>query len=145
MVVNEPELKVFNFGGELGYTIGEKLSVITNLQVNRYKTKVAQKAWGLLPLEFRTSLRLQVLKDLYVTTDLYAFNGPQYLTKNGRNRKLGSAIDLSSGLEFRVVKNIKLWAQFNNMLNNEYQRWNQYPVYGFNFLGGVVFSFAQSK
>jgi len=54
-------------------------------------------------------------------------------------------MDLSAGLEFKIINNLKLWAQFNNMLNKEYQRWNQYPVYGFNFLGGVVFSFAQKK
>ena len=145
MVINEPEMKVFNFGGELGYTIGETFSLISNIQFNQYKTKVAQKAWGLLPIEFRTALRLQVLKDLYLTSDLYTFNGPQYLKKDGSRGNLGSAMDLSAGLEFKIVKNLKLWAQFNNMLNSEYQRWNQYPVYGFNFLGGVVFSFAQSK
>lgn len=145
MVINEPEMKVFNFGGELGYTIGETFSIISNLQFNQYKTKAADKAWGLLPVEFRTALRLQVLKDLYVTSDLYAFSGPQYQKKDGSRGSLGSAVDLSAGLEFKIVKNIKLWAQFNNMLNSQYQRWNQYPVYGFNFLGGVVFSFAQSK
>jgi hypothetical protein len=145
MVVNEPEMKVFNFGGELGYTIGETFSLISNIQFNQYKTKVNAKAWGLLPIEFRTALRLQVLKDLYVTTDLYTFNGPQYLKQDGSRGNIGSAMDLSAGLEFKIIKNLKLWAQFNNMLNKEYQRWNQYPVYGFNFLGGVVFSFAQSK
>jgi outer membrane receptor protein involved in Fe transport len=82
---------------------------------------------------------------LYVTTDLYTFDGPQYLTKGGGRGNLPSAMDLSAGLEFRIIKNLKLWAQFNNLFNSEYQRWNQYPVYGFNFLGGVVFSFAQSK
>jgi hypothetical protein len=29
----------------------------------------------------------------------------------------------------------------NNLLNNTYQRWNQYNVLGFNVLGGVVYSF----
>lgn len=145
MVIYEPDMNVVNFGGEIGYTIGETFSMITNLQFNKYKPKVAAKAWGLLPLEIRTALRLQVLKDLYVTSDLYTFNGPLYQRKGGGQGNLPSAMDLSAGLEFKVVKNIKLWAQFNNMLNKEYQRWNQYPVYGFNFLGGVVFSFAQNR
>ena len=76
---------------------------------------------------------------------MYTFNGPRYLRGDGSNGNLGSAMDLSAGLEFKVVKNVKLWAQFNNMLNKEYLRWNQYPVYSFNFLGGVVFSFAQNR
>jgi len=52
---------------------------------------------------------------------------------------------LSAGAEYKILKNVKLWAQFNNIFNKQYQRWNQYPVYGFGFLGGVVFSFAQKQ
>ena len=89
-------------------------------------------------------MRVQVLKDLYVNSTLYAFDGPLTLTKTGK-KNLPAAMDLSAGMEFKVVKNVKLWAQFNNIFNKEYQRWNQYPVYGFNFLGGVVFSFAQKN
>ena len=103
-----------------------------------------EKAWGLIPLEFKTSARLQVLKDLYVRTDLYAFDGPWFKTKDGRGN-MKAAMDLNAGVEFAIVKNVKLWAQFNNIFNNEYQRWRQYPVYPFNFLGGVVFSFGQNN
>ncbi|MGE5521561.1 MAG: hypothetical protein ACM3VS_16670, partial [Candidatus Dadabacteria bacterium] len=145
VVINEPQVKVLNFGGEIGYTIGEKFSLISNLQFNQYNPLENEKAWGLLPLEFKTDLRIQVLKDLYITGDLYAFDGPWYKAKGDGKGNLQGAMDLSAGLEFKIVDNIKLWAQFNNIFNKEYQRWNQYPVYGFNFLGGVVFSFAQSK
>jgi hypothetical protein len=31
----------------------------------------------------------------------------------------------------------------NNIFNNKYERWHQYPVYGFNILGGIVFRFDQ--
>jgi hypothetical protein len=144
-VINEPELKVMNMGGELGYNVGERFSIISNVQFNQYNPEVAEEAWGLLPIEWKTSMRLQVLKDLYVNSDLYAFDGPRYQLKGGKDGNIGSAMDLSAGLEFKVYKNIKVWGQFNNLLNKEYQRWNQYPVYGFNFLAGVVFSFAQSK
>lgn len=145
MVINEPRMNVVNLGGELGYTVGERFSLISNLQINQYSPKVAAKAWGLLPVEWKTALRLQVLKDLYLNSDLYFFNGPLYQTKGGGRGDVGSAMDLSAGLEFKVYKSIKIWGQFNNLLNKEYQRWNQYPVYGFNVLAGVVFSFAQSK
>lgn len=143
-VLNEPELKIMNFSGELGYTVGEKFSVISNLAFNQFKTKEHDKAWGLVPLEWNTTMQVQVLKDLYAKVGLYAFDGPWSLTKDGR-KNLQGAMDLSGGLEFKIVEHVKLWAQFNNILNKEYQRWNQYPTYGFNFLGGVVFSFAQKN
>jgi len=143
-VVNESEMKVGNFGGELGYTVGEKFSVVSNLTVNNFHLKDEVKAWGLIPVEWKTNLRVQIMKDLYLNSTLYAFDGPWSLTEAGR-KNLPAAMDLSAGLEFKIVKNVKLWAQFNNIFNKEYQRWNQYPVYGFNFLGGVVFSFAQKN
>jgi hypothetical protein len=90
-------------------------------------------------------MRIQVLKDLYVNADLFAFDGPFYKTDDGDSKRLPGAVDLGAGLEFRIVENIKLWAQFNNIMNSTYERWHQYPVYGFNFLGGVVFSFAQNN
>lgn len=142
--INEPDLKMYTVGGELGYTVGEKFSLISNLSLNAFKVKTNDKAYGLLPLEWKTNMKVEVLKDLYVNSSLYIFDGPWSRTKAG-NKNLPVATDLSAGLEFKVYKNIKLWMQFNNLFNKEYQRWNQYPVYGFNFLGGVVFSFAQKS
>ena len=77
--------------------------------------------------------------------DLFAWSGPQYLKKNGSDGKLPGAVDLNAGLEFKATKNLGVWAQFNNIFNKEYQRWSQYPVYGFNFVAGVVFSFDQKN
>lgn len=145
-VVNEPEIKVTNFGGELGYNIGEKFSLITGLTFNQYSgLKANNKAWGMLPLELKANMRLQVIKDLWLKTDLFAWTGPQYLKKDGSSGTLTGTADLNAGLEFKITKNLNLWTQFNNIFNKTYQRWNQYPVYGFNFVGGVVFSFDQKN
>ena len=144
IVTNEPEMNVLNIGGELGYTVGEKFSLITTLSMNQFSTDQNKEAWGLLPLEFNSKLRLQLSKDLYANVNLYAFDGPQSLTKEGSKNLTGSA-DLSAGMEFRVLPRVKVWMQANNILGQEYERWNQYPVYGLNFLAGVVLSFAQNK
>jgi len=145
-VVNEERINVLNLGGEVGYNVEEKFSAIAGLSFNQYTgLKTNKKAWGLPPLEFSSALRIQIIRDLWLKTDLFAWSGSQYLKKNGDNAKLKGAFDLNAGLEFRVTKNINLWTQFNNILNQEYQRWNQYPGYGFNFVGGIVFSFDQKN
>lgn len=145
-VINESRINVVNFGGELGYTVQEKFSVIAGLQFNQYTgLKDNDKAWGMLPLELKTALRLQIIKDLWLKGDLFAWTGPQYMKNDGSTGRLAGAADLNAGLEFRITKNINLWTQFNNIFNKAYQRWNQYPVYGFNFVGGVVFSFDQKN
>jgi len=142
--VNAKRINVLSLGGEIGYNVEEKFSIITSLYVNDYNgIKGQKKAWGLLPLELNTALRLQIIKDLWLKGDLFGWSGPRYMKKNGDDGKLDGAFDLNAGLEFKITKNINLWTQFNNIFNKEYQRWNQYPVYGFNFVGGIIFSFAQ--
>jgi hypothetical protein len=144
VVVNEPEISVLHFGGELGYNVQEKFSLVTGLTLNQFsKFKEQEKAWGLIPLELKAAMRIQVLKDLWVTSDLFAWQGAFYMEKDGSAERLKGAIDLNAGIEFKILPNLSLWTQFNNVLNKEYQRWNQYPVYGFNFAGGIVFSFNQ--
>ena len=145
-VVYEDKMNVVNFSGEFGYNAGEKFSMITGLIFNQFSGFRSQaKAWGMIPLELKTNLRLQIIKDLWLKTDLFAWSGSKYLKKDNTPGKLDGAFDLNAGLEFKITKNINLWTQFNNLFNKEYQRWNQYPVYGFNFVGGVVFSFDQKN
>jgi hypothetical protein len=145
-VVNAKRINVLNLGGELGYNIEEKFSIISSLTFNQFTGLQGQKkAWGLLPMEWNTALRLQIIKDLWLKGDLFAWSGPKFLEKDGGTGTLAGAFDLNAGLEFRITKNINLWSQFNNILNKEYQRWNQYPVYGFNFVGGIIFSFDQKN
>jgi hypothetical protein len=145
-VVYEDKMNVLNLGWELGYNVGEKFSLIGGLQFNQFTGFQTQdKAWGMIPLELKAAARMQVIKDLWLKTDLFAFRGARYMRKDGSDDRHTGAFDLNAGLEFKITKNINLWTQFNNLFNKEYQRWNQYPVYGFNFVGGVVFSFDQKN
>ena len=60
-------------------------------------------------------------------------------------RKLDPALDVNAGVEFSIMPQLNAWVQFNNIFNNKYQRWNQYPVFGFNVMAGVVFNFGELK
>ena len=147
VVVYEPRINALNLAGQIGYTVQEKFSFVTSWNFNQYTgLKVHKKAWGLIPLEMNMAMRVQVIKDLWLKADVFGWTGPQYRKNDGiDNAKLKGALDLNAGLEFKITKALNLWAQFNNITNQEYQRWNQYRVYGFNFVGGVVFSFAQKN
>jgi hypothetical protein len=145
-VVNEQQMKQLHFGGEIGYTVQEKFSLLAGIAVNQYTNlKTNAKAFGMVPLDLRAAATVQVLKDLTLRSDIFAWMGPKYLQKDGSVGELDGAFDLNAGLEFRITKNLNLWSQFNNILNKEYQRWNQYPVYGFNFTAGIVFLFDQKN
>jgi len=146
-VVYEDKMSIITMGGEVGYNVQEKFSVTAGIKLNQFSglRESNAKAWGLLPMEFNAALRLLIMKDLWFKTDIFAWDGPHYLKKDATVGKLSGAFDLNAGLEFKITRNLNLWAQFNNITNKEYQRWNQYPVYGFNFVGGIVYSFAQKN
>ncbi len=145
-VVNEPKMNVLNLGGEVALQVEEKISILSGLNFNQYTNlAVNEKAWGLPVMEWNSTIRVQVLKDLVVKGDFFVFNGMPYRAKGGGVSKTAGAFDLNAGIEFKIWKNISLWTQFNNIANKPYQRWNQYPVYGFNLLGGIIFNFDQNS
>lgn len=147
IVLNESQLKVLHYGGEIGYTVQEKFSLIAGFNFNHYLSqKDYDKPYGLLPVELNAALRIQILKDLYLSSDLFSWGINYYRKKDGvSSGKLKGAFDLNAGLDFKITKNVKLWTQFNNIFNKQYQRWNQYPVYGLNFVAGAIFAFDQKN
>jgi hypothetical protein len=138
----EDRLEAFQVQGEMGYVQGEVFSLQVGFNWYSFtRQDTYDKAYGMIPVEFKAHLRWMILKDLWLKSDLFMWQGPLYRLKNGNFDRQGGAFDLNAGLEFRVMKNLLLWAQFNNITNSAYQRWNQYDVYGFNLLGGVTLQF----
>jgi hypothetical protein len=144
-IIYEPRLDAFNVHGELSYTQGEQFTATAGLSLRNFKPKQEYRAWGMLPLEFNANLRWQILKDLWLKADAWAFDGAPYRDPDKDTRTGSGGFDLDAGLEFRIARQLNLWLQMNNIFNNKYERWNQYPVYGFNILGGVIFSFGWKK
>lgn len=129
--------------GELSYLYGEQFQATASLNVEQYlDIKGQPKAWGLLPVEFKTNLKWEVFRDFWAKMDLYAFEGAPYRAPNGVAFTGPNGFDMDAGVEFRILKHLNLWFQMNNIFNDQYERWHQYPVYGFNVAGGIVYSFA---
>jgi len=144
-IINSPSVQAIKMHGEIGWTQGEDLSWNNTITITNYRKVEGQPApWGLTPLEITSSLRWQLFKDFFLKGDLYGYGAAPYRSKVGTAYKdfTGqSGVDVSAGVEFKVTKALNLWLQMNNIFNNKYERWHQYPVYGFNILGGIVFSF----
>lgn len=143
VILYEDKLNMFQSHVEAEYRVGEKFSAKGIINWNIYKVHEQDKPWGLIPIELNTSMRWQLLKDLFLRADLWAWDGAKYRGKNGESFKGETAFDLNAGAEFRVHRNFNIWLQMNNIMNNRYERWHQYEVFGFNILGGIVYSFNQ--
>ncbi len=141
-------LQALKVHGEIAWTQGEDITWTNALTLTHYSNIAGQIApWGLVPLEITSSLRWQLFKDFFLNAGLYGYGGAPYqarVSPTTYKQQTGqSGIDVNAGVEFKVARPLKLWLQFNNIFNNKYERWHQYQVYGFNLLGGIIFSFDQ--
>jgi hypothetical protein len=56
-------------------------------------------------------------------------------------KKLGFITDLNLGAEYLYSNKMSAFIQFNNFAAQRYKRWYNYPVQGFQVMGGVTFKF----
>ena len=141
-ILFEPDVKSIRLSGEISYVDQEKFSLVTGVSFTQFTAQEKfDKVYGFLPLEINSSIRYHVLKDVVLKSDIYIWDGAYYRIKNDVSGKSKMVIDLNVGTEVKVLKNTYFYLELNNLFNNEYQRWNQYNVFGFNVVGGVVYSF----
>jgi hypothetical protein len=140
----ERSMNALQFHGELTYMQGEQFVVSAGINGLSFRDQKSQPLpWGILPVEFNAHLKWEAFKDFWAKVDLYTFQPAWYQAANGTAHRDDRGTDLNAGVEFRITRQLNLWFQMNNIFDNKYQRWHQYQVYGFNVLGGIVFSFGQ--
>ncbi len=142
VISNETSVKNFKVHGDVSYVNKEKFTVTAGITYNGYVLmKSNAKAWNTIPMEFTSSLRWWAFKQVLLKADFYAFSGSFYLDKGNVSKPFKPGSDLSAGIEFKINKTFSAWMDVNNILNNKYQRWHNYEVYGLNLLGGVRVNF----
>jgi hypothetical protein len=127
---------------DMSFISQDKFTITSGFTINGYTgVQNNSHAWGMIPIQFDASLRWWAYKRLLIKADLNAFGGAPYLLKNNVSNTLSGGSDLSAGMEFVINKQFSAWLDLNNIFNNTYQRWYNYPVYGLNVLAGVIYKF----
>lgn len=138
----EPKLNALKIAAEVGYTEKEKLSIISSFSVLQFSGQDSfPKAYGIVPMELTTAIKYKILKDIFLKADLFLNTGNYYRVQTIQTEKTDAAFDLNIGAEYKIANKLNLYVDFNNLFNNQYQRWHQYQVLGLNVVAGVVYSF----
>ena len=141
-VVYDQKIQAIKLHAEAGYREQEKFSVIGALNLFEYSSLTNyEKAYGLIPMEISGTFKWKMLKSVEIKSEAYLRDGSDFLNKALQSNKLAPSADINLGADIKLLPKLSIWLQMNNLLNNTYQRWNQYQVLGFNVLGGVVYSF----
>lgn len=113
-----------------------------NLLQNFYNLNNNDKAWHLPGLEANVGARYHLIdRKLLLKADAWTATGVHTLRAEGESKRLGGLFDLSLGANYQVHEKFGVWIQANNLTHNRRERWQQYPSFGFNILGGVLIRF----
>ncbi|MCC6819088.1 MAG: hypothetical protein IT245_09370, partial [Bacteroidia bacterium] len=145
------QVNVLKFTGAFNYSFSE--SVRFGFIGNFYDFSVSgePQAWQLPNGDARLNMQFNIRDKVYPHFDLMAMGIQKQ--RSGTTNKTGTGTvaystsslkafyDISAGIDFRFKKKLSAFIQANNLINNRYQRWYNYPVYGFNIIGGITMIF----
>ncbi|HXR83103.1 MAG TPA: hypothetical protein VN722_02255 [Hanamia sp.] len=143
VMLNASKMNNLQIHGDMNFISQDKFTLTGALDLNSYSGihyNIA-KAWGLYPLKLTGSFRWNAFQQVLLKADVIAFSGAKALLKNGSEKNMKGGTDLSAGGEFKLNKQFSVWLDFDNILNSQYERWNNYPVYGFQVIGGLIVHF----
>ena len=133
---------IFGIQGTLKLKPIKSLLVSGTISTNVYEMFQEDDHWGLPALEVNASA-IYTLLDGKATLkgELYLANAIPYRDMEAIARSSDALYDLSFGGSYRFTDNIGIFLDINNVLNNQRERWFNYPMYGINILGGITARF----
>jgi len=128
----------------LGYVKLDQLSARLFAAYYHYIPKEEEKAWQMPNYEVGLDAGYTFLEKYTVRTSVLALGSKYAKSYEGSQvvaDKISGALDLGFGFDYRINRMISAYADVNNLLNQNYQRWYQYPVQGILVMVGVKLSF----
>ncbi|MEO7177095.1 MAG: hypothetical protein ABIV51_14285 [Saprospiraceae bacterium] len=118
----------------------QKLRVHANAIYQFYQLDREAQAWGLPALQVNAGMNYEILeKRLFLKVEAYYNSGIHNPVSEGStdDTQLTNQFDISLGVDYYFTEKIGAFIQLNNLANNQYQRWANYPSFGLNARAGI--------
>jgi len=143
VVVYDPRAIVLNFHIALHYTKSEKLSITLFSDYFNYDLSQEAKAWHMPSFKLDLKALYNIANKIYLSGDVFIRDASFAKLSDGSSRKIKGLVDINFGLQYKYSKKLYLFFNLNNLAAVKYQRWNNYPSYGFNGILGFEYLFQQ--
>lgn len=141
------DVRTFRFYGELKADFSENVTFGINGMFNSYKNDGNLEAWNLPSLKVSSNLDVNITKQWYAGVNVF-YVGER---KDMQNNLLSSTIngpvtlksyfDANAHLGYKFSERLTFFLKLNNIGNQAYEKWLNYPVQGFQVLGGANYKF----
>lgn len=142
IVYDRGNTKRINLFGEIGYNRNDMVRLSLRGDYFGYSTDQQAEAWHRPTYRFSVNSSFNVYKKIIITAAFVGQGGMKALdNETAKVVKLDPAIDLNAKADYYLSKRASVFLKFENLLSNKYPIYLNYPVRGFQVMGGVSWSF----
>ncbi|MBZ4042522.1 TonB-dependent receptor [Flavobacterium hibisci] len=144
------DIRTFRFYAELKADLSENVTFGINGTFNSYKTDQPVEAWNLPTIRLGSNLDVNITKQWYAGLNVfYVGERKDMQTRQtdfavpipGVPVTLKSYFDANAHLGYKFSERLTFFLKLNNIGNQAYEKWLNYPVQGFQVLGGANYKF----
>jgi len=142
------KVKTISFFGELKADVNKNIALGINGQVNAYNTDVQAEAWNLPTVKVTFTSDFNIGPKFYAGTQLFyvgerkdqftnyiGFSNPDSV------QTLEGYFDINAHVGYKHNERLTIFLKGNNLANQNYQRWLNYPVQGVQGIIGASYKF----
>lgn len=142
-------IDTFGVAGEINVDVNRNFTLGIKAEYFNYNTDNEAEAWNLPDIVGSLFLDYQINEHWFAGANLI-YTGERkdrFFLNDGVTATtpftvtLDSFFDANAHLGYHINDQISVFAKANNIANNAYQRWQNFPVQGIQFLAGATFKF----
>lgn len=147
------DLKTWSVFGELKADFTKNIAFGINGTLNTYTTTTQNEAWNLPKLQIASFIDFEINEKWYAGAKLFfvgerqdidSINNESIFSSFQSETKvvnLDSYFDLNAHVGYKFNKRLNFFLKGNNLANQQYKRWANFPVQGLQISGGANYKF----
>lgn len=146
--VTYDNLKTISFFGELKADFSKNVAFGINGTFATYNTDLQPEAWNLPEMKLSSTLDINITKkwfagaNVFFVGERFDFQVDQSFTEIGLDKRtLDAYFDANLNVGYRHNERLTAFVKANNIVNQAYEKWLNYPVQQFQLLLGASYKF----
>lgn len=141
------DIRTLRFYAELKADFSQNVTFGINGTFNSYNTDNVVEAWNLPTMKLSSTLDVTITKQWYAGLNVFYVGERKDMQANTSLAidttpiTLKSYFDANAHVGYKFSERLTFFLKANNIGNQAYQKWLNYPVQGFQILGGANYKF----
>lgn len=129
---------------ELTYTLQKNVKIMAGGSFYSYSLDSLSQPYHKPLSRFNLGATTKISSKITLEAEIIGFGKRHALDVSGitpTDVTLDPFIDLNAGISYQLKEQFAVWLNGTNLLNNHYERYYQYPVQGWQVMGGLTYKF----